>query len=206
MNRGEKWCVICNKPSLTGHVVGAGNGSGDGVTGRFAHAECYEKRKKTAPLATVHILHEGRSLCGLPGVPKDWPDGHTWVGRAERGKATCDACLGGTKRRYSGPTEGLHFRLQGEAVGLGTRPLNGLFSPLRVDAVLSRDALLVSMDEVPQIDPMLVLFRGDPNTAQEENVRRMREGIALLIRRALEASANELAWAMAKEMVPDDYR
>ncbi len=29
----------------------------------------------------LHILHNGAALCGLPGAPCDWPEGHKWVDR-----------------------------------------------------------------------------------------------------------------------------
>ena len=43
----------------------------------------------------VHILHEGRPLCGfMPGVhPGKWPAGHLWVGVSDMKDATCDACF-----------------------------------------------------------------------------------------------------------------
>jgi len=47
----------------------------------------------------VHILLEGRALCGLrPGVPRDWPEGHTWVPMPKTlleltVAATCGDCL-----------------------------------------------------------------------------------------------------------------
>jgi len=48
----------------------------------------------------VHILHEGWSLCGKPGVPGDWGPGHKWVARdtdahGERTQASCPGCLRG---------------------------------------------------------------------------------------------------------------
>lgn len=27
----------------------------------------------------IHILKYGFSLCGMPGFPGDWPEGHKWV-------------------------------------------------------------------------------------------------------------------------------
>jgi hypothetical protein len=32
---------------------------------------------------TVHCLHEGLALCGLPGAPATWPEGHTWLSVAD---------------------------------------------------------------------------------------------------------------------------
>ena len=40
---GHKWCVLCDQPNLTGTCVGAGDGSGTGDDGRFAHKDCYDK-------------------------------------------------------------------------------------------------------------------------------------------------------------------
>jgi hypothetical protein len=54
----------------------------------------------SSPHPRLHILRHGASLCGLPGVPADWPDGHKWID--ERGffllepavQATgCPGCL-----------------------------------------------------------------------------------------------------------------
>lgn len=39
-----------------------------------------------APVETVHLLHEGWSLCDMSsrfGVPGNWPPGNTWVGVAD---------------------------------------------------------------------------------------------------------------------------
>lgn len=44
----------------------------------------------------VHILRHGRTLCGMPGVPADWPEGHKWVGLNDEGladDATCRKCI-----------------------------------------------------------------------------------------------------------------
>ncbi len=27
----------------------------------------------------IHILKHGKALCGKPGVPGDWEDGHRWL-------------------------------------------------------------------------------------------------------------------------------
>jgi hypothetical protein len=40
----------------------------------------------------VHVLHEGQAICGLGGVPRDWPKGHTWVRIGEGAQATCSGC------------------------------------------------------------------------------------------------------------------
>lgn len=48
-----------------------------------------------ADITTVHVLYHGRSLCEFhPGLPADWPVGHTWVGINSKDKveATCSDC------------------------------------------------------------------------------------------------------------------
>ena len=59
-----------------------------------------DEARAMAPLTpyseiTVHILFHGRSLCNMPGVPREWPDGHKWVStiQEEVGEANCGACL-----------------------------------------------------------------------------------------------------------------
>lgn len=48
----------------------------------------------TDPRITVHILKHGRPVCGFhPGLPKDWPPGHKWVGEEDLKEATCRDCL-----------------------------------------------------------------------------------------------------------------
>jgi hypothetical protein len=47
---------------------------------------------------TVHVLHEGRALCGKPGVPGSWGVGHKWVRRdsdeaGPRSAVNCPGCL-----------------------------------------------------------------------------------------------------------------
>lgn len=41
-------------------------------------------------IPAVHWLREGRTRCGLPGFPKDWPEGHKWS--EEESDVTCEAC------------------------------------------------------------------------------------------------------------------
>ncbi len=40
----------------------------------------------------VHVLHEGRALCGQPGLPREWPPSHFWVNQQECRRATCRIC------------------------------------------------------------------------------------------------------------------
>lgn len=45
--------------------------------------------------AAVHVLAYGAALCGMAGVPGDWPEGHRWVGFLDLDWAThvtCDTC------------------------------------------------------------------------------------------------------------------
>ena len=41
---------------------------------------------------TIHVLRHGRALCGLPGLPRDWPEGHRWVSSLSVEEATCAPC------------------------------------------------------------------------------------------------------------------
>jgi len=41
----------------------------------------------------VHILLEGAAFCGIPGVPREWPEGHRWVDLRGLRHANCEACL-----------------------------------------------------------------------------------------------------------------
>lgn len=40
----------------------------------------------------VHALLYGFALCAIPGIPRDWPQGHTWVRVDEPDKVTCEGC------------------------------------------------------------------------------------------------------------------
>lgn len=43
---------------------------------------------------TTHILRHGYPLCAFSDlVPRDWPEGHRWVGLEDRKDATCARCL-----------------------------------------------------------------------------------------------------------------
>lgn len=48
----------------------------------------------TSTARVVHLLAEGRALCGLKGVPSEWPPGHVWVSffSDERRLADCLGC------------------------------------------------------------------------------------------------------------------
>lgn len=41
----------------------------------------------------THALDAGRALCGMKGVPRDWPIGNLWVPIADKDKVTCQGCL-----------------------------------------------------------------------------------------------------------------
>lgn len=47
----------------------------------------------------IHILKHGQAMCGKPGVPGDWKDGHRWIGFnrpdqfEEQSPFTCQPCL-----------------------------------------------------------------------------------------------------------------
>jgi len=49
--------------------------------------------EQTVSGVTVHILSLGGALCGLPGVPGDWPKGHVWVSYLDTIGATCKPCV-----------------------------------------------------------------------------------------------------------------
>ena len=41
----------------------------------------------------VHLLQYGQTLCLMPGVPKDWPEDHRWVGVDEGIEhVNCEEC------------------------------------------------------------------------------------------------------------------
>lgn len=53
-----------------------------------------ERAMAALPQRPVHVLRHGHPLCYFVGsVPAGWPQGHTWVGMEERGKATCATCI-----------------------------------------------------------------------------------------------------------------
>jgi hypothetical protein len=61
------------------------------------------ERPPDAPL-TVHLLSEGRALCGKPGVPGNWDPAHRWVSAhnddfGQRANANCPACLAAVTER-----------------------------------------------------------------------------------------------------------
>src|SRR5262245_30136094 len=45
-------------------------------------------------LQTIHILRHGYPLCAFSDeVPRDWQEGHKWVGLEDRVMANCARCL-----------------------------------------------------------------------------------------------------------------
>lgn len=49
----------------------------------------------------VHILQEGRAICGLPGLPVDWPEGNVWIAfdDPDAARATCTDCVAARDRQ-----------------------------------------------------------------------------------------------------------
>lgn len=66
--------------------------AGDLDTLREAYGELIDFSELDAARSPVHIVYQGRALCGLQGVPGEWPDGQRWVRLGEVG-ANCPGCL-----------------------------------------------------------------------------------------------------------------
>ena len=47
----------------------------------------------------IHILEQGRALCGIQGAPIQWPEGHVFVSMIERNMATCPGCVRQSQER-----------------------------------------------------------------------------------------------------------
>lgn len=91
----EGLCFMCNDPIQQGNqglVMLHVQGTPDNPVAeeRPVHIECFFLN--VGAIKELHILHHGFALCGLPGVPADWPEGHRWVRIAERTRATCHGC------------------------------------------------------------------------------------------------------------------
>lgn len=41
---------------------------------------------------SVHVLYQGAALCGLRGLPREWPEGESWVPTDDANDVTCGAC------------------------------------------------------------------------------------------------------------------
>jgi len=55
------------------------------------HAHLVEQAGKSG--VTIHILHEGRALCGFTNkLPGDWPQDQLWVSSRENNVANCAGC------------------------------------------------------------------------------------------------------------------
>lgn len=48
----------------------------------------------------IHIMDQGRALCGLEGPPYLWPEDHAWVGYGQHDEeqANCPGCVEAKKR------------------------------------------------------------------------------------------------------------
>lgn len=42
---------------------------------------------------TVHILYQGKAMCGFHGAPHQWPPEHRGVPMTEHYKANCNECF-----------------------------------------------------------------------------------------------------------------
>ena len=52
---------------------------------------------------TVHILYQGKAMCGIPGAPHQWPqDEHRGVPMTEHYKCTCNRCFDEWARFHDG--------------------------------------------------------------------------------------------------------
>jgi hypothetical protein len=50
----------------------------------------------------IHLLKFGVTACLLPGMPRDWPSNHKWVGEEDKEKVTCGCCKKGME--FGDPT------------------------------------------------------------------------------------------------------
>jgi len=58
------------------------------------------------PFSTQYVVHgldAGRALCGIRGVPREWPIGNLWVPLADKDKINCPGCLKKLKNTGGGP-------------------------------------------------------------------------------------------------------
>lgn len=40
----------------------------------------------------IHVVHHGAALCGMSGMPGQWPKGHVWVPLSDHARASCGEC------------------------------------------------------------------------------------------------------------------
>ncbi len=88
-------CSFCEEPITQGsrgfvmqHMMGTPEAPA--VEERPVHHECL--LLNVGAIKEVHILDQGFALCGLKGVPAEWPEGHRWVRLDEKKRATCPGC------------------------------------------------------------------------------------------------------------------
>jgi len=91
----EGACGFCEEPitqGSRGFLMPHVDGSPDNphVEEKPVHLECL--LLNVGAVKEIHILHHGAALCGLAGVPSEWPDGHRWVSVEDKSRATCTGC------------------------------------------------------------------------------------------------------------------
>lgn len=81
----ENWSVVVRSPH-----------GEETVSGPFCLGCMIEIAKLGVMLQNVtmvHSLNAGVAICGMVrGVPRDWPEGHTWVPAANLSLVTCPGC------------------------------------------------------------------------------------------------------------------
>lgn len=58
---------------------------------------------KDRPAPVIHFLRDGRAICGLSGIPREWPLGHAWTGEPEA--VSCNDCNTQLLRYLSGKSQ-----------------------------------------------------------------------------------------------------
>lgn len=49
-------------------------------------------RESDSAEVIIHIVHHGAALCGMSGMPGQWPKGHVWVPLPDHARASCGEC------------------------------------------------------------------------------------------------------------------
>lgn len=125
------------------------------------HQQCF-LRNVTGQ--TLHILHEGMSYCQIPGVPRDWRPGHTWVRFDEWRTASCPHC------RQLGPVK---YPSDREAAGL-VATLGWDPGEFKTRIEVTPSSVLTLVEKILVQDPR----SGEPTHVEE----RSRMGLEMILR------------------------